>query len=352
MKLDKREPAVVAADYSCPMPSLFTIETGNVCNLRCPGCPTGRRDKDLGPGVLSYADFEVIFERIVPYAVEIRLYNWGEPFLNKDILPMISLSSEHHVATHIDTNLTVREFSAAEAEEVVGSGLTRLFASIDGASQESYERYRVGGDFARAIANVRHLQEAKRRLGSETPAIAWKFLVNAFNEHEMDRAQAMARELGVPIYFDLMHVTDPSWYSSLHKKSIAQESTRVEARVSDEDVAVFDHSRRHRTPEEESGPAGLPKPIDEIRLHPQLFSWCMQPFNMAFIHWNGHLFPCCNVYGDAYSLGNLFTDRLEDIWNHQKLRSCRKFLLGFGPRQDTGSVCETLPCPVEKKYVR
>lgn len=351
MRVEKRQPAVVAADYTCPMPSLFTIETGNVCNLRCPGCPTGRRDKNLGAGMLTYADFEVLFERIVAYAVEIRLYNWGEPLLNKDLVPMISLCAEHHVATHIDTNLTVRELSAAEAEAIVGSGLSRLFASIDGASQESYERYRVGGDFAQAIRNIRHLEEAKRRLGSQTPVIAWKFLVNAFNEHEMDRAKEIAGELGVPVYFDLMHVTDPSWRSSLHEKSIAQETTRIETRVRGEDVVVADHSRRHRPPQQTQDRPTLPRPIDEIRLHPQLFSWCMQPFNMAFIHWNGHLFPCCNVYGDAYSLGNLFTERLEDIWNHQRMRSCRKFLLGFGPRQDTGSVCETLPCPVEKKYV-
>lgn len=332
------------------MPSEYTIETGNVCNLRCPGCPTGRRDKGLGPGLLTYDNFQVIFEKIVPYAVQVRLYNWGEPFLNKDILPMISLCSQHHVATHIDTNLTVRELAAGAAEEIVGSGLSRLFASIDGASQKSYERYRVGGDFQQAISNIRHLQGAKQRLGSATPVIAWKFLVNAFNEHEMDRAQQMAGDLGVPIFFDLMHVSDPSWYSSLHKKSLAEATTQIEARVRDEDVVVADQSRQHPPPGEPASHPELPATIDQIRLHPQLFSWCMQPFNMAFIHWNGHLFPCCNVFGEAYSLGNLLTDRLEDVWNNQKYRGCRKFLLGFGPPQSTGSVCETLPCPVEKKH--
>lgn len=62
--------------------------------------------------------------------------------------------------------------------------------------------------------------------------------------------------------------------------------------------------------------------------------------------------PCCTVYGDEFTLGNLLEVSVEEVWNNARLRRCRKFLYNFGPEQKTGSVCESLLCPVEQKYIR
>ena len=338
-------------DYTCPYPTEYTIETGSVCNLRCPGCPTGRREKGMPKAILTYEQFRILFDKIMPYALRFHLFNWGEPFLNKDILPMISLSAAHGIATHIDSNLTLREFSREEAEAIVASGLTRLVGSIDGASQETYGKYRIGGDFARAIKNLETLRKARDRLGREKPRVVWKFLINAFNEHEMEKAKEMAAGIGVPIDFDLMDLPNESWRSSYHEQLAAERDNKIALRVRGEDVEV---RQRSRLPVPESG-AGetnhlLPQVIDTIAWHPNMFAWCVQPFKMLLINVDGNVYPCCNVFGDEYALGNLYTESLEEIWNNAKFRKCRQFIFNFGPRQDTGSVCETLPCPVERKF--
>lgn len=339
-------------DTTCPYPTEYTLETGAACNLRCPGCPTGRREKGMPRGLLSYDRFRIFFDKIMPYALRFHLFNWGEPFLNQEILPMISLSAAHGIATHIDSNLTLREFSAEEAEAIVRSGLTQLVASIDGASQETYGKYRIGGDFTRAIRNLENLRKTRDRLGLEKPRLIWKFLVNAFNESEMKKAKAMAAKMGVPISFDLMDLPHESWRSSFHLKLAAQRTTKDEIRIRGENVEVTNRSRLPVLANREGETNRLlPQVIDTIAWHPQLFAWCIQPFKMLLINVDGNVYPCCNVYGDEYALGNLSTESLAEIWNNAKFRKCRRFLFNFGPKQDTGSVCETLPCPLERKFV-
>ncbi|WP_282158721.1 hypothetical protein [Shimia thalassica] len=38
-----------------------------------------------GRGYLSREDFHIILEKIRPHAQMVQLFNWGEPFMNKDV---------------------------------------------------------------------------------------------------------------------------------------------------------------------------------------------------------------------------------------------------------------------------
>ena len=84
-------------------------------------------------------------------------------------------------------------------ENIVTSGLEKLFISLDGSSQETYSHYRVGGDYAQVMANIRNLIEAKKRLRRAKPEIIWQFLVNKFNEHEIATARNIAKDLGIAL---------------------------------------------------------------------------------------------------------------------------------------------------------
>ena len=320
----------VAEDYGVALPGKYYIDTGNICNLECPFCPTGIGNKALTKGFMSRESFDIIFEQIKPYAKIVGLYNWGEPFLNKHMLYMASTCAENGIQSQIDSNLTLRDFTDAEADDIVRSGLFQIYASIDGASQESYEKYRVGGDFNRAVNNVRQIVNAKKRLKMDTPHIGWNFLINKHNEHEIEEAKQMAKEIGVRIDVKLMSCWDPSWKSSFHTQA--------------DEAAVSENQEPFRQ-------ASLPQPIEQLKLHPGLKPWCMQPFDFMVINWDGNVMPCCTVFGNEYTLGNLLKESVEDVWNNAQLRSCRKFLYNFGPKQDTESICEKLPCPVQEKYL-
>jgi MoaA/NifB/PqqE/SkfB family radical SAM enzyme len=149
----------------CRPPTHFYIDIGNVCNLRCPFCVTGAGINNQSQGLMSLASFEIILAKIRNHAQLISLYNWGEPLLNKSLVPMIRLVAASGIRAHIDTNLAVRDIDNDEAVGIVSSGLHSLFASIDGITQATYEKYRVRGKLNRVFANL------QRTLGGEAAVV-------------------------------------------------------------------------------------------------------------------------------------------------------------------------------------
>jgi MoaA/NifB/PqqE/SkfB family radical SAM enzyme len=180
-------------------PIVLTVETGNLCNLRCPYCFTGAGEVGRGKSAMSMDLFRGLMDELGDRLLMVELYNWGEPLLNKDLEEMVALAHRKGVSTFISTNLSLRPpvFDAARAERLVKSGLSILGCSIDGATQEAYEKYRVRGDLQAVLDNVRLVAEAKRKLGSSTPQLVWEYHVFPHNRHEVEEARRLADELGM-----------------------------------------------------------------------------------------------------------------------------------------------------------
>ena len=70
----------------CYLPTRISIETGNICNLKCPLCPTGRKDPGPSRGFMAFEDYKKIIDELSRDLILVRLYNWGEPLLNKNLL--------------------------------------------------------------------------------------------------------------------------------------------------------------------------------------------------------------------------------------------------------------------------
>ncbi len=64
-----------------------------------------------------------------------------------------------------------------------------ITVSIDGATQAVYETYRVHGNVERVLANVRTINELKRRYGCDKPRLTWQFVIFGHNEHEIAEAR-------------------------------------------------------------------------------------------------------------------------------------------------------------------
>jgi radical SAM protein with 4Fe4S-binding SPASM domain len=316
---------------NAPMPGHFYVDIGTYCNLRCPFCVTGARSAQAPARMMSLPEFTTIFERIKPYAKLISLYNWGEPLLNRDLVAMIRLAASEGARVHIDTNLSTQDLSDAQCEALVRSGLFSLFASIDGVSQEAYETYRVRGKVARVFGNLERLIATKLRLGSPFPVLGWQFHVHAFNEHEIDAAQQKAIDLGIGIVFKRLNAPDPAWHSSIHDTGF----------MVLKGGAWFNQTYM---------PPAMPG-FDASLLHPAVQSPCSQLFGTMTISPNGDVMPCTCVEGPAHAMGNLLHSPLEEIWNNAAFAKSRRFILGYGPEQKGGSVCEMLDCPLQQKCI-
>jgi len=156
-------------------PYILFVDPTNVCNLRCPLCPTGTGDLERRAGMLSYECFTRVIDPLAPYAYEVNLYNWGEPLLNRDIFRMIEYARSKNLMPSMSSNLnTVHD---TDIENLARSSLEYLTVSLDGTTPEVYAHYRRRGDFALVLANLKQLLEYKRRLGRKTPFIEWQFIV-------------------------------------------------------------------------------------------------------------------------------------------------------------------------------
>ncbi len=143
-------------------PFYLRVEASSICNLRCPGCQLGREEKDhegseqRKKGLMSLQTFKESVRDFLPYLVKVNLYDEGEPLLNPEIFEMIRHLSDNNVSTCVSSNFSL-SMTDKYLAGLIDSGLEHLIVALDGATPESYNKYRVGGNFQLVVENVQRL---------------------------------------------------------------------------------------------------------------------------------------------------------------------------------------------------
>lgn len=178
-------------------PYILLLEPLYYCNLECPLCDrqvfAEARQNDAGK--LSLELYDRLLDELGDYLFQCQIFGQGEPTMNWRLTREILVRTHRRrIFTLLSTNCTL--ITPQMAAEIVSCGLDYLVCAIDGLTQESYGEYRVGGRVEDAMAGMRHVVEAKRRLSARIE-IEWQFLVHARNVHEIPQARRLAAELGV-----------------------------------------------------------------------------------------------------------------------------------------------------------
>ena len=176
-------------------PAYASIDPASYCQLRCPACPTGLRLGTRASANMSWERYKSIIDEVGDYLFRIDLYNWGEPFLNKQTPEFIQYAESKKIRVWVHSNLSMR-LSDDYIHRLVRSGLEVLAVSIDGATQETYSIYRRGGDLLLVRENMLRIQAAKKELGLSTPIVVWKYLAFQHNDHEVETARNNYRDWG------------------------------------------------------------------------------------------------------------------------------------------------------------
>lgn len=188
------------------MPYLINVEPLYYCNLECPLCdrqvfPWARQSSEAGK--LSLELWDRILEEVGDYLFQCHIFGQGEPLLDwvrtKEI---ITRAHQKRIFTLLSTNCTL--VTPQIAAEMPTTGLDYLVCAIDGITQASYSRYRVGGKVNDALAGLRLLVQERDRQKSPMQ-IEWQFLVHRYNIHEMEQARELADSLGVYLRFSTLH---------------------------------------------------------------------------------------------------------------------------------------------------
>jgi radical SAM protein with 4Fe4S-binding SPASM domain len=276
-------------------PYLINSEPTSHCNLKCPFCPTGKRNTRKG-GFAQEELYEKTFRQIGKYTYLITFHGWGEPLMSENLPEIIRLAHENRIFTVVTTNgsLLTDEMS----EKIISSKLDHLVFSVDGIYEESYRKYRIGGSLETVLKNLRNLVLLKRKMESPTPFIEWQFIVFKHNEHEIDAARKLAGELGVDnIVFMPAYTEDASFDPSDHKYHLPKSSP-------------------------------LSKRSD-----------CKHLWTTLTFHWSGSVVPCCYDYYGNIAYGNILAESFDQIWNNQKFHESRSIV-----SSGAGSNSEDLYC--------
>lgn len=180
-------------------PSVVHIDVSNGCILHCPLCATGKGDKSQTKAIMNFENFKKIFDKkIKDYVFFVWLYNWGEPFLCKDIFEIVGYCHKNNVGVKIDSNLNY--YNDDILKNIVKSKIDYLSLSIDGFTQKKYQFYRKGGNVQKVFEGIKKINGYKKKLKSKYPKIVWQFLMNNQNFKEVEEAQCFAKNIGVDIF--------------------------------------------------------------------------------------------------------------------------------------------------------
>jgi len=185
-------------------PFYLRIETCPYCNLHCPGCLLGGgwKEAETNPehrkqGIMKYDLFEESVRHFLPTLFKVNLYDEGEPLLNKGIYQMINFLSRNNVSTCVSSNFSLT-FSDETLEKMLDCGLEHLVVAIDGATQETYSRYRKGGDLNLIVSNLQRLLSIQNSKKKRSPLkVEIQFLDFDDNEEEREKMYQLAKQLGV-----------------------------------------------------------------------------------------------------------------------------------------------------------
>ncbi len=279
--------------YVLDYPMSASIETTNLCNLKCHVCE-GRTISSRNKGNMKYEDFQKILDELGPHLYDLELSGWGEPFINKDIYKMFNYARERAPKAYIYTD-TNGHF--IDNDMLFNSPPDELVFSIDGIDQETYEKYRVNGELNKVLNNLRNCIETKRKLQIDKPKIVVKFISMKHNEHQLDSIPDFTRQIGADDYRIELFTSR----SVKHAREFMSTISRYQK---------YDAEQLNK---------GCLVPYMK-----QLTTPCSMLWTSANIYWNGDVSPCCLDYDSKYSWGNIFKEGgFWQVWNGKKARGFR-----------------------------
>ena len=277
------------------MPLGISIEPTNNCNLECPECPTGLKILTRSKGEIDIDLYKKLMAEISPYLYTSIFYFQGEPFLNAKIFEMIKFATKKGVYCITSTN--GHFINTSNANKIIESGLNRLIFSIDGISQEVYQQYRVNGSLLKVINATKVVVETKKRMKSKTPKIIFQFLVTAKNEHQINDAKKLAKELKVDkIEFKTAQIYD---FENGNPLIPANEKYSRYTKKTDGSWAIKSQQKNQ----------------------------CWRMWTNPVVTVSGDVVPCCFDKDAKYKMGNLKQNSFKEIWNSEAYKNYRSQIL-------------------------
>ena len=276
-------------------PFAISIEPTTACNLRCPQCPSGLRQFTRPQGNLKPDVNKRILDEVGGNLQYINYYFQGEPFIHPGFSDLVREARSRNI--YVATSTNAHFISTEKAEEIIDSGLSELIVSIDGTTQETYEKYRIEGKLDKVLEGTRNLVEAKQRKGVNHPLITFQFLVTRHNESQIERLHQIAEEMGV----DDVRLKTIQVYDFESGSDLLPETPR--------------YSRYSK------------KKDGNVELKNKFKNRCWRLWSSCVFTWDGKIVPCCFDKDATHQMGEIGSASFRSIWKSSVYNGFRKQVL-------------------------
>jgi radical SAM protein with 4Fe4S-binding SPASM domain len=276
------------------MPPAVSVEPVNLCNLKCPECPTGTGQLSRKTGRMSFEKFKKIADEVHRETFYFQLFFQGEPFLNKDIFKMTAYAREKKIYTSISTNAQLLDEAAVD--KILESPPDKLIFSIDGIDEESYSAYRTGGSFKKADYAFRLLAEKRKEQKLKLPIIEFQIIIMKHNEFMLKDSYRYAKDCGADrVVFKTMQInSNEGSLNFLPENPLYSRYKVINGSL-----------------------------VPKNKLHNR----CKALYKSAVITWDGRVVPCCFDKDADYTMGILNGRSFKEIWYSEAYSKFRRQIL-------------------------
>ena len=325
------------------------IEPTNHCNLQCRTCIRHNWDEPIGE--MKAETFTRIVSGLRSFipAPNILFGGLGEPLAHPDIVEMIRQLKSLGCFTELITNGTLLD--GPLSEKLIDAGLDILWISLDGATPESYRDVRLGAALPEVLANLKEFRRIRWRkhhpVGLDLmlkPQLGIVFVAMKRNISDLPAVFRLANQLGA-LHFLVTNV--------LPYTAEMQEEILYSRALDDTIYASSPLLRILDFPKMDVNPATREAIYEAMRGNHSLRisggglgdrnNSC--PFSekgALAIRWDGCVSPCIPLlhnhtsYLHGYersfrhhTVGNVWKQDLEEIWEHSDYVAFRKRLQEF-----------------------
>jgi pyruvate-formate lyase-activating enzyme len=183
-----------------PRPRVLHIESYAGCNLVCPGCDRDAIEGTRDGLTMEWELYQRVIDQLAPELRFMEFHVGGENWMHRRAADMVRYCKEKNPGCTVLSSTNGHYFHTdAKAREAIETGIDCFIISADGATQESYAKYRVNGNLERVFDGMRRLLRVRRELGRERPILVWRYILFPWSDSpaEMALARRLAREIGV-----------------------------------------------------------------------------------------------------------------------------------------------------------
>ncbi|MDO8538487.1 MAG: radical SAM protein [archaeon] len=256
-------------------PITANIESTNFCNLECIMCPRGEMKRKLYH--MKLEEFKAMIDGLGKNTEYVGFDLFGETLIHPQIAEMVKYCTDKGIRSAVSTNVTV--LTEKKAKELLEAGLSIIVLSVDGATKETYEQVRQGGNYEDVLKNLNNFLRIKKEIPNKTFALIQLIEMNN-NKTEVQN------------FLDQWDFTD---VDGVRIKRFQNWAGQL-----DQNNYFYEINSEQKF-----------KPCDYLWRHMYVFA-------------TGEVVPCCRDFDGKHVLGNAMKEPLEKIWNNEAYQKLRK----------------------------